>query len=55
MNRETVTAREKILALFHWATRAGYHNIAAELSGLLSLLLPSETDDWRSRERTRRA
>jgi hypothetical protein len=52
--REALTAREKILSVIHWATRAGYHNIAAELSDVLTLL-PRETDDRRSREQIRRA
>lgn len=51
--REPLTAREKILAIIHWATRAGYHNIAAELGDVLALL-PKETNDRRSRDRARR-
>ena len=44
--RKAKTAREKILSVIAWATRAGYHNIAAELSETLSLL-PADTDERR--------
>ena len=49
--RQPITAREKLLAVHNWALRAGYHNIAAELSDVLALL-PKDTGD--SREQARR-
>jgi hypothetical protein len=43
-NRPPAPRREKILPGFHWATHAGYHNTAAELSVVRPLCLVTRSE-----------